>query len=141
MKSGDGKVSLLKEVPLFWACSDKELRKIARIADEVDRPAGAVLIKEGEAGRELFVIADGSVKITRGKRKIATVGRGNVIGELAVLDHGPRSATVTTETPVKLFVIDARSFSALIEDAPTVGYKIAKTLAERLRSAENSPTH
>src|SRR2546425_10204417 len=101
----DGKIKLLKEVPLFWACNDRELGKIARIADEVKVPSGTELMKEGEPGREMFVIAEGWAKVTRKKRKIASLGPGEVVGELALLDQGPRTATVTAETPMTMYVL------------------------------------
>jgi CRP/FNR family cyclic AMP-dependent transcriptional regulator len=137
----DGKIKLLKEVPLFWACNDRELSKIARIADEVKVHPGSELMKEGEPGREMFIVAEGWAKVTRKGRKIGSVGPGEVVGELALLDQGPRSATVTAETPMTMYVLAPRAFSVLMSDAPMVSFKIAKTLAARLRQAQNAPHH
>ena len=141
MARKDEKISLLKEVPLFWGCSEKELKHIAKVAEQVDLPAGAVLMREGEPGREMYIIADGNAKVTVSGRKRATVGKGEVVGELALLDHGLRTATVTAEAPMSAFIVDARGFATVLNDAPSVAVKVARGLATRLRSAEKSPTH
>ena len=137
----DKKLDLLKEVPLFWGCTDKELKAIGAIADSLDRPAGAVLMKEGDPGQELFIIAHGTARISKNGRKIRSAGPGEAIGELSLLDQGPRSATVTAETPVTVYVVGSRSFATLLHDAPTVGVKLLKSMAKRLRAAEKSAAH
>lgn len=137
----DRKIELLKDVPLFWGCSDKELKAVARITDEIQKPAGAVLMKEGDAGRELYVIAKGSAKISKGGRKIRMAGPGEAIGELALIDGGVRSATVTAESELVAYVVGQRSFTALLQDAPSVGLKLLRALAKRVREAERSILH
>lgn len=137
----DEKVALLKEVPLFWGCSDKELKHIAKVAEQVDLKEGSVLMREGEPGREMYVISEGKAKVTVGGRKKATVGKGEVVGELALLDHGLRTATVTADEPITAFLVDARGFATVLNDAPSVAVKVARGLAARLREAGNSPTH
>jgi CRP/FNR family cyclic AMP-dependent transcriptional regulator len=134
-------VALLGKVPLFSSCTSRELSKIASLITEIDVPAEKVLTREGEPGRECFVIADGGMKVTLRGRRIATLGPGELFGEMSLLDMGPRAATVTAETPAKLYVLSPRDFSALLEDVPTVGRKILRTLARRLREAEKAPTH
>jgi CRP-like cAMP-binding protein len=132
----DRKIALLKEVPLFWGCSDKELKSIASITDPVDRPAGSVLMKEGATGAELWVIAKGTVKVTRKGRKIGSGGPGSAIGEMSLIDGGERTATVTAETPISGYVVSRRDFTTLLADAPSVSMKIMRGLAARLREAE-----
>ncbi|MFN2613388.1 MAG: Crp/Fnr family transcriptional regulator [Actinomycetota bacterium] len=134
----DQKIALLKDVPLFWGCSDKELKTIAGIADQVECPEGRVIMKEGSAGQELWVIAKGNVKISRNGRKVRSVGPGAAIGELSLLDGGERSATITTETPVTAYVIGQRNFTSLLHDAPSVAVKIMRGMASRLRTAEKT---
>lgn len=136
MARKDGKVQALKQVPLFWGVSDADLSMVASIVDEIQVPAGKTLIKEGDYGRELFIILDGEAKISLGRRTIRTVGRGEVIGELALLDQGPRSATVTAQTPLRIYVVEARAFESLLGKAPKVAIKIMKGLAGRLRETE-----
>jgi CRP-like cAMP-binding protein len=135
------KMDVLKNVSMFSACTTKELGLIAQLVDEVEVPKGAVLTKEGTTGREAFVVADGTAKIAINGRRIATTGPGGIIGEMALLDQGPRSATATAETPMKLYVLDARSFTTLLDQVPPVARKVLRTLAQRLRDAEKAPTH
>lgn len=140
MRGKDRKIQLLKRVDLFSACTDRELRRIASLADAVDIKDGAVLAKEGRPGLEFFVVASGKAKVTIRNRKIAVLGSGDFFGEMALLDQGPRAATVTAETPMLVYVLDARSFNSMLEDAPTVARKILKGVAQRLRDVEKAPT-
>lgn len=141
MAARDGKIGLLKNVAIFSACSSAQLRMIARITDQVHVPAGATLIHEGRPGRELFVISSGTARISRNGRKIRDLGTGESFGELALIDQGPRSATVTAATDMDLYVVHARHFTDLLREAPGVTMQILRGLAERVRTAEKSPTH
>jgi CRP-like cAMP-binding protein len=135
------KTDLLSRVPLFSQCTSRELSRIAALADEVDVPEGKVLTQEGKVGREFFVIASGRAKVTRGRKKVTELGPGEFFGEMSLLDHSPRSATVTAISDLELYVLDGRSFATLLEDAPSVAKKIMRGIAERLRRAEKAPTH
>ena len=126
------KVELLHHVPLFAGCSKKELEHVARIADEIDFQAGKTLIKEGAPGREFFVLAEGTVEITRKGKKIDTAGPGDFFGEMALLADQPRNATVTTTSPVDALVVHARSFRGLVEDNPLIALKVMRAVADRL---------
>jgi CRP-like cAMP-binding protein len=140
-RGGDSKVKLLANVPLFSSCNKRELARIASLVDEVEAPKGKVLVRQGDPGRECFVIADGRAKASiRGKRS-AMLGPGSFFGEMSLLDNGPRTATVTAESDMRLLVLNSRSFSALIEETPSVARKIFRSLAERLRVAERAATH
>jgi len=139
-RTSDQKINLLKKVWLFSACSDKELKRVASLADQIDTDEGYVLTKEGRPGVEFFVIAQGKAKVAIRNKKIATLGAGDFFGEMALLDQGPRAATVTAETPMSLLVLDARSFATLLDSTPTVSRKILKGVAQRLRAVENAPT-
>jgi CRP-like cAMP-binding protein len=139
--SKSSKIKLLKGVRLFSACNDKELGRIASLADEIDVEPGRVLTKEGTPGGEFFVVADGLAIATLRKKKLATLGPGSFFGEMSILDHGPRAATITADTPMHLLVLDPRSFVTLLDDVPSVARKIMRVLAERLREVENAPSH
>jgi CRP/FNR family transcriptional regulator, cyclic AMP receptor protein len=137
----NAKLELLGRVSLFSACNRGELARIASLADQVEAKAGSVLTREGEPGSEFFVIAAGNGKAAVKGRKVASLGPGSFFGELALLDQGPRTATVSAESDMELLVLDSRSFSALIEETPTVARKIFRELARRLRAAERAATH
>jgi CRP/FNR family cyclic AMP-dependent transcriptional regulator len=123
----------LRSIPLFSACSDKDLKKIAKAGDEVTVPAGHVIVDQGQTGREAFVIVSGSATVRRNAKKVATLGEGAVIGELSLLDHGPRTATVIADTECTLFVIDQRHFVGVIEEVPAIAHKIMASLAAKVR--------
>jgi CRP-like cAMP-binding protein len=136
------KAELLGNVRLFSACNKRELARIASLVDEVDAPKGRVIVRQGEPGRECFVIADGKARAAiRGKGR-TVLGPGSFFGEMSLLDQGPRSATVTAETDMHLLVLGSREFSSLVNEVPTVAVRMMRGLAERLRAAERSqPEH
>ena len=110
----------LRTVPLFSACSRRELGKLAKAGDELTVDDGYVLTSQGDVGREAFVVVEGQAVVKRGNRKVATLGPGDCVGELALLDHGPRTATVVADGPMTLFVLGSRQFAGVIEDVPTL---------------------
>lgn len=129
------KMQLLKDAPLFAHCSKQELQRIASIADQLDVREGKVLIQEGERGREFFVIVEGEVDVQRKGKKVNTLGAGDFFGEIALIAHTPRTATVTSTTPVRLLVITGQSFKTLLEHQPPIAAKVLSALAERLAPA------
>jgi CRP-like cAMP-binding protein len=126
----------LARVPLFSACSKKELTTIARATDEISVPDGHVLTTQDESAREAFVIVDGTVSVKRNNRKVAELGPGSIIGELGLLDRGPRTATVVADGPVDLLVIAPREFAALLDDVPSITHKLLKSLAAKVRELD-----
>ena len=126
----------LAKQPLFSACSKRELQRIARAFDELEVPAGRVLVDQGQAGREAFIVLDGTATVSRNNRKVATLWSGEQFGELALLDHGPRTATVTAETPMRLLVASSRSFAGVIDDVPSIARKLLAELAGRIRELD-----
>ena len=92
----------LRNVALFSACSNKELEKVAKATDEITMTAGTMIMDQGQMGREAFVIVEGDVVVRRNGRKVATLGPGTVVGEMSLLDKGPRTATVVCETDCTL---------------------------------------
>jgi CRP/FNR family cyclic AMP-dependent transcriptional regulator len=136
----DAKIRLLSGVALFSPCAKHELRRIAALVDEIEAPEGKVLTQEGQPGTEFFVVVRGTATAKRSGRRVATIGPGSFFGELSLLDQGPRAATVTADTDMQLLVMTSRAFSSLLDDA-SVSRRILRGMAERLRSAEISPTH
>jgi CRP-like cAMP-binding protein len=109
---------------LFEEASDRELREIASLADEIDVPAGFDLTREGERGREAVILASGAATVERDGETIATVGPGDIVGELALVTYSPRSATVTTTEPSRLFVLGERDFRALVDRVPSFSRRV-----------------
>ena len=136
MARGDKFLDHLRNVPLFSALSRKELGLIARRAEDVKVGPGKVLVSEGAPGSEFFVIVDGTAKVTRQGRKVATLGPGAAFGELALLDRAPRNASVVAETPMELVVLGQREFAGLIDDVPGFARKLLAAMAGRLRAAD-----
>ena len=126
----------LKSIWLFSSCTGSELRKIRGSFDEVEVPAGKVLVEQGRIGMEFFLIVDGSAAVTRSGKKVATLGPGAHFGELALLDRRPRSASVTSETDMDVLVLSQRQFNTLLEAVPTIARKMLAALANRLREAD-----
>jgi CRP-like cAMP-binding protein len=130
------KERLIGSVSLFSSCTPAQIREIASLADEVSVEAGTVLVREGRPGLEFFAIAAGEASVTVDGREVAVLGPGSFFGEMALLDRGPRSATVTASTQMHLLVLEPRSFTALLEEAPPVSERIGAALARRIRAAE-----
>ncbi len=128
----DVKVELIRRVPLFSNCSRKELSEIASIADEIDFGAGKELIREGERGREFFVLLDGNAQVTKDGSEVNTLGSGDFFGEIALVSKVPRSATVTTTSDVRALVVTDRAFRALMDRLPELQLQVLEALAERL---------
>ena len=126
----------LRRVSLFSSCSTKDLEKIAKAGDEVTLEAGTVIVDQGQTGREAFVIISGSATVKRNGKKVATLGTGSVVGELSLLDHGPRTATVVAETECTMLVISQRQFLAVIDAIPAISHKLLATLAGRIRELD-----
>jgi CRP/FNR family transcriptional regulator, cyclic AMP receptor protein len=130
-----------ERIPLFSGVSKKGLRMIAAAADEITVAQGRDLVREGEHGRHLYVIVDGSAQVIRGGRKVATLGPGDFFGELALISGAPRTATVTTETDTTVMVLDPRRFDVVMDEEPRVAKAVMATMADRLRVIERSITH
>jgi CRP-like cAMP-binding protein len=128
----NAKIELIKRVPLFSHCSKKELGLVAQIADEIDLAEGKTLMREGDRGREFFVLVEGSADVRRGNRKVNTMQGGDFFGEIALVSHRPRTATVTTTSPVRALVVTEQSFRSLLERAPDVQRKVLLALADRV---------
>ncbi|MER3452548.1 MAG: hypothetical protein C4344_02355 [Acidimicrobiia bacterium] len=132
----DAHLDHLAQVPLFSACSKKDLRFIARASDEVQVAAGRTLVQEGKPGHEFFLILEGKAGVYRNGRRIATLGPGQFFGELALLDRGPRSATVKADTDMVVLVLGQREFAGVLDEVPGLARKLLQAMAARLREAD-----
>jgi CRP-like cAMP-binding protein len=128
----DKKVELIRHVPLFSRCTKKQLLEIASLADEIDLPEGKVIIKEGDRGREFFVLLDGGAEVIRGGHKVANLAKGDFVGEIAVIARIPRTATVRTTAPTRALVVTDQAFRGLMKRQPDIQLKVLEALAERL---------
>jgi len=139
--SSDPKVDLISAVPLFAQCGRGDLQGLAALMDEVDVPAGYVLMRQGDSGREMFVIASGRVVIERDGQQINELGPGGVIGEMSLISEAPRSATVRALEPTTLFVAGHREFHSLMDQHPGIRARVFEGMATRIRALESSAAH
>lgn len=137
MNKKDQHLEHLAAVPMFSACSKKDLQLVAKTADEITVEPGADLTVEGGSGREFFVIMEGKAKVTRGGKQVAVLGPGDFFGELALLDKAPRNATVTAQTPLDVLVLEQRSFTGLLAEVPTIARKLMIGMARRLNELDS----
>jgi CRP/FNR family cyclic AMP-dependent transcriptional regulator len=128
-------VEQLSKVPLFSGCSRKDLQTIARVVRDIDHPAGTVIAREGDPGVGLFVITEGMTDVTIGGRRRARLGPGDFFGEISLLDGGPRTATVTSTSDVKLLGLTEWTFRGLMMEHPSIAVKTLQAMAGRLRHA------
>lgn len=131
----DKKVEIIRRVPLFAECSKRELADVAALADEIDLPAGRELIREGERGREFFVLLEGNADVRVKGRRRAQMSSGDFFGEVALVADTPRTATVQTTSPVRALVITDRAFRQLLERSPGIQLKVLQALAKRVAPA------
>ena len=129
----------LAKVPIFSECSKRELAIITRASKEVSHKEGTVIAREGERGVGLFLILAGQCAVTIGGKTKAKLGPGDFFGEVALLDGGPRTATVTALSPVKLIGITGWVFRGLLMEHPSIALKTLEAVAGRLRSVSKEP--
>jgi CRP/FNR family cyclic AMP-dependent transcriptional regulator len=132
----DAKLEHLANVRLFSTLNKRELALVGRAAEVVRVGAGTEIVREGTLGHEFYLILDGQATVRRGGRKVVTLGPGAYFGELALLDRGPRSATVTADTDMELVVLGQREFLGVIDAVPAVAHKLLVAMASRLREAD-----
>ncbi|MGH2382757.1 MAG: Crp/Fnr family transcriptional regulator [Candidatus Limnocylindria bacterium] len=137
----DEKIDLLRTVPLFHGLRDRELERISALADIIDLPADRRLMSQGERGAEMFVLVSGTARVERDGEVLADRVAGEVLGEIALLDGGPRTATVTLTEASRLLVLARREFQALLEEFPEVRLHVLETVAHRLRSLDHEAVH
>jgi CRP-like cAMP-binding protein len=131
----DPRVDRLRSVPLFQSCSEKQLGFIATRVDEVDVPAGKTLTTEGRSGGEFFVVLSGQADVRRGDKVVGTIKTGDHFGEIALLDNGPRSATVVSTAPMRLLVLSPGQFQDVLYQDPAIAVQMLHSVVKRLRSS------
>jgi CRP/FNR family transcriptional regulator, cyclic AMP receptor protein len=124
--------SAVQSIPLFAGLSKDDQKVVAQYADEVDVEPGTVLAQEGRLAYEFFAIEEGTADVTLGGKHAATLGPGDFFGEIALVSHAPRTATVVATSPVRALVITDRSFRRLLDDSPQVKTKVMEAMAMRL---------
>ena len=129
----DTKVDALAKAPLFAALSRQELGELAKATEDLEVEEGKTLTREGDLGREFFVIVDGDVSVTQDGNEIRRLGPGDFFGEIALIyDSARRTATVTAASPLRFFVLTRQSFRSLLEHQPEIEEKVMAALEERL---------
>jgi CRP-like cAMP-binding protein len=123
----------LKRVAFFDGFTDDELARVAELADEVEAEAGAELTDQGRPGQECFVILHGRANVFVGDDLVATLEEGSMVGEMALIDHRPRSATVSAETPMELLAFNTKSFRSLLDEMPKASQRVMSLLSTRLQ--------
>lgn len=126
----------LQGVPWFAACTEEQLREVARLAERLGVHAGEVILREGRLGRELFVILSGTATVTRAGRVVNLLGAGDYFGELAAIEAAPRSATVTATSDLEVLIIGPREFEAIME-IPGFRNALFTGMSRRIREADD----
>jgi CRP-like cAMP-binding protein len=128
--------SALESVALFRDLTREQLAMVARLAREASAVAGEVIVREGEAGDQLLVVVEGTVRVERGDRELTRMGPGEYFGEISLLDGGPRTATIVAESPVTLVSIGKQSFDHLMDTVPDMRERMILVLCARLRNVQ-----
>jgi CRP-like cAMP-binding protein len=134
-RSSRAKLALLRKIPAFAGCSERELAETARHVDEWSVGVGATLTKEGAIGHEAFIIVEGRADVVIHGETVAELGPGDFVGEMAMLDHRPRSATVVAKTPMALLLIGPEAFDDFTSQR-VVARLLNRALSDRLRQAD-----
>jgi CRP/FNR family cyclic AMP-dependent transcriptional regulator len=132
---------LLGSVSLFEGLTKRELAQIEKLGKEVNFPPDKTIVTEGENGVGFHLILEGKAKVVIGNRKRSTMGPGEWFGELSLIDRGPRTATVTTETPVRTFSLLSWEFLPVLDKNPKITRKIMVEMCRRIRAERTSHTH
>lgn len=129
------KVLFLKEVELFKSIPSEELYPIALIADVIEYRADIEILTEGDEGDAMYLIVDGEVKVHSGQHTLTHLGPRECLGEMAILDAAPRSASVTALSDLTLLIIRREDFREILAEKPEISQGIIQVLTQRLRKA------
>ncbi len=132
---------ILRAIPIFSDLSKRQLNALSRTARTQSFEPGQVICEEGHTGVGLHVIEDGEVEVEIGGTSKRQMGAGAFFGEVALLDGGPRSATVIAKTPTKTLSLTSWDFKSLLEQHPEIAAKMLPELARRLRDQGSTQTH
>jgi CRP/FNR family transcriptional regulator, cyclic AMP receptor protein len=128
----NAKIELLKRVPSFERCSQRELGEIAMLADELDLPSARDLTRQGASGFEFIILVEGEADVVRGGRVVNKLGPGDFVGEIALVSGKPRTATVRTRGPARVLVVAASGFRTLMRDVPSIKDKVLEAVTRRI---------
>lgn len=128
----------LADIGLFAGCTKKELQEIVRLTTEITVPEGRVLTTEGEHGSEFAIVLDGTADVSQRGKVVNTLSAGSHYGEMALLDDGPRTATITATSPMSLAVVARNEFGQLLDDVPAVARSVMRGLARRIRELDDT---
>jgi CRP/FNR family transcriptional regulator, cyclic AMP receptor protein len=126
----------LNRVPLFKGVSNRDLRRLAKVMSERTFQAGESIMTEGQSGVGFFVIEEGTATVSLRGEGLRTLGPGDYVGEIALIDEGPRSATVVADTDIRCRGMAAWEFRSFVQEHPEVAWALLQTLAARFREAE-----
>jgi CRP/FNR family cyclic AMP-dependent transcriptional regulator len=126
----------LRAIDLFDGCSTRSLEKVARAGDEITLASGSLIVDQGQTGKEAFILLEGTATVRRNGKKVADLEPGAMIGELSLLDHGPRTASVIATSDCRLFVLEQRRFLAVIDEVPALAHRLLSALAGRIRELD-----
>ena len=124
----------LAKLPLFESLSKKERREVARHADEVDLAEGKHLVDEGDFSYEFFVIEEGSADVLIHGERVAELGSGDFFGEMGLLEHQQRGASVVATSPITVIVMTGGAFRQMAREMPGVGERIGAAVKERCQA-------
>ena len=141
MAHTDEKLQLLRQSPFLCDLSKKDLEEVGRLVDEVDLPAGKVLMRQGDVGREFYVIIDGEVSLDRDGSFLRKMGPGEFFGDISLITERPRTATVTVSKDARFLVLGHREFHSLLDQFPSIRMGVLESVANRLRALEPDSVH
>jgi CRP/FNR family transcriptional regulator, cyclic AMP receptor protein len=134
------RAALLEAVPLFQGLSRRHLRRIAEVCTDARFRPGATIVQEGAPGDTFFTIVEGEADVRRGTRRVAQMGPGDFFGEIALLDGGPRTASIVARTPVVAIRLNRAGFARMLKADPRIGVKILEEVARRVRERQKPIT-
>lgn len=135
----DPRIDLLRSVPLFMECNQHQLEFIATQVEDVDIPSGEVLCREGTSGGDFFVIVSGTARVERDGKKMPSLGPGGFFGEIAIIDGGRRTATVTAETPMRVLNLGRSQFQNVLAASPDMARQLLYAVTKRMRTIGEPP--
>ena len=141
MAHTDEKLELLRRSPFLAGLSRKDLEEVGRLAEEIDLPAGKVLMHQGDVGREFYVVVSGTVDVVRDGKLVRTMGPGEFFGDISLVTERPRTATVTVTSDARFLVLGHREFHSLMEQFPSIRLGVLESIANRLRALAPDSVH
>ncbi|HSL58044.1 MAG TPA: cyclic nucleotide-binding domain-containing protein [Acidimicrobiales bacterium] len=132
-RKATGDAEWLAGVRFFEGFSDEELARVAGLAEEIEAEPGAALTEQGRVGQECFVIVEGNAGVYVSGEHVASLSEGSMVGEMALIGHSPRNATVKAETPMVLARFDSKAFQALLDEMPKAKERVMELLNDRMK--------